>query len=76
MSDEAPYGTPFGMIEYYLTVTTQLLIDKQVLGLHRMSIRLSELADEAPPALAIKLRELAAVAAEQCDELDGLLEVL
>ena len=72
MSDsyEDPYDTPFGMIEYCLTVTAQQLINEHVLGLHGMS---TELADEAPPALATKLRALAAVAAEQRDDLDGLI---
>jgi hypothetical protein len=76
MSDEGDYDTPFGMLEYCLTVTAQQMIDDHVLYLHDLSTSLSDLADEAPPDLAIKLRALAAVAAVQRDDLDELRKVL
>jgi hypothetical protein len=63
-------------IEWCLTVSYQQLLNEHVLGLHYLSEALSELADEAPPDLAIKLKVLAASAAADRDDLDALLEVL
>jgi hypothetical protein len=53
-----------------------MVVDEHVRYLNELSLMLSDLADEAPPDLALKLRTLAAVAGVQRDDLDAFLEVL
>jgi hypothetical protein len=68
--------TPFGMIEYCLTVTLSQLLNEHVLCLHGLSAALFELANDAPLESASRIRALPVGASEQCDDLDGLLEMI